>query len=252
MPETSYSIKLPLFEGPLDLLLHLIRENKIDIYDIPIAEITRQYIAYLDLMKELNLEIAGEFIVMAATLIQIKTRMLLPVDEDVPPEEREDPRIELVERLIEYQAFKSVAFDLKERQERWSDYFWRDPALPETEEAEEQQFLFDVNVFDLIAAFKKLMETAPPEVVAITRETLTVKDRMNLITEKLEPEKTLRFEDIFEGDHTPAQFIVTFLALLELLRLGVVRVYQERPFGQIWILWPETADEATEKGFLRE
>ncbi len=240
MAETGYSIKLPLFEGPLDLLLHLIRENKIDIYDIPISVITRQYIEYLDLMKELNLEIAGEFIVMAATLIQIKTRMLLPVDEDLPPEDREDPRIELVERLIEYQAFRNMAFDLKDRQERWSDYFWRDPSLPETEETESQPYLFDANIFDLIAALKKLLDTAPPEIVAITRETLTVKDRMNLITERLEGEKTLRFEDIFEDNHTPAQFIVTFLALLELLRLGVVRVYQENLFDQIWILRRET------------
>ncbi len=236
MTRTGYSIKLPLFEGPLDLLLHLIRENKIDIYDIPIAEITGQYIEYLDLMKELNLEIAGEFIVMAATLIQIKTRMLLPVDEDLPPEEREDPRIELVERLLEYQAFKKVAFELRERQERWTDYFWREPSLPDTGEPEDEPTLFDVNVFDLIGAFKKVIASTPPELVAVTRETLTVKDRMNLITERLEGEKAIRFEDIFDGNHTIAQFIVTFLALLELLRLGVVRAYQEVVFGQIWIL----------------
>ncbi|VAX32563.1 hypothetical protein MNBD_NITROSPIRAE03-481, partial [hydrothermal vent metagenome] len=120
------------------------------------------------------------------------------------------------------------------------------PSLPDAEETESQPYLFDANIFDLIAALKKLLETAPPEMVAITRETLTVKDRMNLITEKLEGEKTLRFEDIFGDNHTPAQFIVTFLALLELLRLGVVKVYQENIFDQIWILRHETSDGVME------
>jgi segregation and condensation protein A len=236
MTDSAYTIRLELFEGPLDLLLHLIRDNKIDIYDIPIAEITRQYVEYLDVMKELNLEIAGEFLVMAATLIQIKTRMLLPVDEDVPLEEREDPRVELVERLLEYQAMKDAAFELKERRESWVDYYSRDPSLPDDSGEEEQQYLFDVNIFDLISALKILLERVPIEVMEVSREVLTVKDRMNLIVEKMEGEKALRFEELFEEAFTRAQFIVTFLALLELLRIGIVRTFQEAVFGQIWIL----------------
>ncbi|GBE01199.1 segregation and condensation protein A [bacterium BMS3Abin08] len=236
MDGKGYKVRLPLFEGPLDLLLHLISGNKIDIYDIPIAGITRQYLDYLELMKELNLDIAGEFLVMAATLIQIKTRMLLPVDEDIPPEEREDPRIELVERLLEYQAFKDVALALKDRRESWADYVWREPSVPDDPEDEGEPCLFDVNIYDLIGAFKKLLDTASIEEVEITRETLTVKDRMNLIVERIDSSNAIRFEDVFEDEYTRDYLIVTFLALLELLRLGVLRVYQERPFGRIWLI----------------
>lgn len=236
MAEGAYNIKLPLFEGPLDLLLHLIRENKIDIYDIPISEITHQYLEYLDIIKELNLEIAGEFLVMAATLIQIKTRLLLPIDENVPPEEREDPRIELVERLLEYQAFKDAAVGLKEKQEVWSDYFWRKPTSSEAERPEDNLLLFDINLFDLIKAFKGILEKAPPDAVVITKETLTVKDRMNLIIERVKSKKMLKFEDLFDENYTKSQLLVTFFALLELLRLSIFRAYQESSFGQIWIL----------------
>lgn len=239
MVQADYSIKLPIFEGPLDLLLHLLRENKIDIYDIPIAEVTRQYIGYLDLMKELNLEVAGEFLVMAATLIQIKTRMLLPVDEDAPPEEREDPRIELVEKLLEYQAFKEAALSLKERQERWTECLWRDSSITEEVDVEPQLYLFDVSPFDLLGAFRRLLEKAPQGAVEITRETLTVKDRINTIIEKMETEKSIRFEDILGSGYERADLIIAFLALLELLRLGIVSVYQEGDFGQIWILGKE-------------
>lgn len=239
MTETAYSVKVSQFEGPLDLLLHLIRENKIDIYDIPIAEITHQYLEQLDLMRELNLEIAGEFLVMAATLIQIKTRMLLPVDEDVPPEEREDPRIELIEKLLEYQAFKEVASGLKERREWWSDYFWREPSFLEGDEVDKEPLLFDLNRFDLIEAFRNILDKAPPERVSITRETLTVKERMNLIIEKLEGKESIRFEDIFSEDYTRTQLVVTFLALLELLKLGIMKTYQEDSFKQIWVVAPK-------------
>ncbi|NOY65594.1 MAG: segregation/condensation protein A [Nitrospirae bacterium] len=239
MVESPYSIRLPHFEGPLDLLLHLIRENKVDIYDIPIAEITRQYLEYLELMKELNLEIAGEFLVMAATLIQIKTRMLLPVDEDVPPEEREDPRIELVERLLEYQAIKGAAIALNEYHESWLEHFWRQPSLEEYEHEETQMGLFDVNIFDLLQAFKKVLEKAPPEAVTLTRETLTIKDKINYIIDILEKEGTIRFESLFGEGVTRIELIVTFLALLEILRLGIARVYQEKEFGQIWIIRKE-------------
>ena len=133
--EDLYSVKLPVFEGPLDLLLHLIRENKVDIYDIPISLITGQYLHYIEMMKELDLEIAGEFIVMAATLIHIKSRMLLPADEESPPEAMEDPRLELVQRLIEYQKYKEAAGDFRKREDEWLRVFHRDP-LSEADEEE--------------------------------------------------------------------------------------------------------------------
>jgi segregation and condensation protein A len=231
--EEIYNIKIPVFEGPLDLLLHLIRENKIDIYDIPISLITRHYLKYLEIMKELNLDIAGEFLAMAATLIYIKSRMLIPPDEEVPPEEQEDPRQELVERLIEYQKFKEAAVQLKEKEEEWTKVFQRESVL---DEEEGEIYLSDVSLFDLIGALKKILETAPPEVGTITKETLTVKDKMSIIIEMIEGQEALRFEELFKGSITKAQLIVTFIALLELIRLGLLRAYQERHFSNIWVI----------------
>ena len=235
--DNLYNIKIPAFEGPFDLLLHLIRENKLDIYDIPIALITHQYLEHLELMKELNLEIAGEFLVMAATLIYIKSRMLLPPDEEVPPEEQEDPRNELVQRLLEYQKFKEAAVDLKSRESEWLKTFCREP-IAESGEEEKELYLFDLNLFDLLEAFKKLLDKAPPDVIEITRETLTVKDRMSNIMEIIEGEEAIRFEALFAEGSTRIQLIVTFVALLELIRLGLVRAYQEKEFGKIWIINP--------------
>lgn len=237
--EDLYTIKLPAFEGPLDLLLHLIRENKIDIYDIPISFITGRYLEYVGMMKELNLEIAGEFLVMAATLIQIKSRMLLPPEEaaEGSAEQMEDPRLELVQRLLEYQAFRDAASILKEREDESLKVFSRVPEDgPEEEEGESEPYLFEVNIFDLIGAFKKVLDTAPAEVRTITRETLTVKDKMFFIIDLLESSESIRFEELFGEDVTRGQLIVTFLALLELLRLGLASVYQEKEFGYIWII----------------
>jgi segregation and condensation protein A len=245
--EQLYKIKLPEFEGPMDLLLHLIRENKVDIYDIPISLITGQYLQYIEFMKELDLEIAGEFLVMAATLIQIKSRMLLPPDEDVPEEELEDPRFELVQRLLEYQAFKDAASILKEREEEAMKIFVRSPGELEKEEAPEPELcLFDINLFDLLAAFKKILENAPPEMRTISRETLTVKDKMMHIADLIENLESIRFEELFKDNFTKVQLIVTFLALLELLRLGLARVYQEHQFGNIWIINPLKQQSVTE------
>jgi segregation and condensation protein A len=267
--EEVYSIKLPVFEGPLDLLLHLIRENKIDIYDIPIALITHQYLEYIEIMKELDLDIAGEFLLMAATLIQIKSKMLLPVDEAVRDEDMEDPRFELVQRLIEYQAFKDATLAFREREEEWINVFSRDVPLEgkaehivvgdeafggDSEEdlgedsswSSESLELFELNIFDLISAFRKVLEKAPPDVVAITREALTVKDRISFIVEKLDFQNAVRFQDLLDGNITRSFLIVTFIALLEILRLGLARAYQERDFGNVWIIRKQdsTAGEA--------
>lgn len=245
-----YSVRVPVFEGPLDLLLHLIRENKIDIYDIPIADITHQYLEYLEIMKELNLEIAGEFLVMAATLIYIKSRLLLPRDEEAQTEEGEDPRLELVQRLLEYQALKEAALSLKDREETWRDYFWRDP-LPEDEDSgdsgEQELLLFDLNLFDLIGAFRQYLDRAPVASMEITREVLTVKDKISYVLDRLSTETTVRFEDLFSGDRTRMQMVITFVALLEIIRLGLARAYQEGEFGIIWVINPEAQkqEEAT-------
>ncbi len=233
--EDIYNIKVPVFEGPFDLLLHLIRENKIDIYDIPIALITSQYLQYIEMMKELNLEIAGEFIVMAATLIHIKSRMLLPPDEEDSLEEQEDPRRELVQRLIEYQKYKEAALDFRSKESEWMKVFCREPL---SDEEEGELCLFDLSLFDLIDAFKKILDKAPPEVVSITKETLTVKDRMSVIMEIIEGQDAVRFEELFKNGITRIQLIVTFVALLELIRLGLARAYQEREFGNIWVINP--------------
>jgi segregation and condensation protein A len=248
--EETYSVKLPLFEGPMDLLLHLIREQKIDIYDIPIALITRQYLEYLEMMKELNLDIAGDFLVMAATLIHIKSRMLLPIEETADTEEPEDPRLELVMKLLEYQAFKDAALGLREREDERSSLYTREPAEeePVPEEAD-QPMLFELNLYDLIHAFRDLLDKAPAEVQAITRETLTMKDKMAVILENLQHRDAMRFTDLFREDLTRAQFIVTFLALLEILRLGVAKVYQEGEFGTVWVINPEVRAQMDIRAF---
>lgn len=243
------NIKIPVFEGPFDLLLHLIRENKIDIYDIPISVITGQYLQYIEMMKELNLEIAGEFLVMAATLIQIKSRMLLPPDEEAPPEEQEDPRHELVQRLLEYQKYKEAAADFRIREDEWLKIFHREPF---SEEEEGELCLFNVGIFDLIGAFKKILDKAPPEVVSITMETLTVKDKMSTIMEIIEGQDAVRFEELFKDGITRVQIIVTFIALLELIRLGLIRAYQEKAFGNIWVINPARQSTAVNQAFTQE
>jgi len=173
--------------------------------------------------------------------------MLLPADEEAPPDEQEDPRLELVQRLLEYQTFKDAALGLREKEEEWINVFRREPLKDEeTETTEEPElYLFDVNLFDLLGAFKNMLDKAPPEVLEITRETLTVKDRISLIMEMLESQDTIRFEDLFKEDRTRAQLVVTFVALLELIRLGLVRAYQEKDFGNIWVINPQKKETQT-------
>lgn len=235
-PLSAVHFKLPVFEGPLDLLLHLIKSSKIDIYDIPIFDITRQYLDYIELMKELNLEIAGDFLVMAATLIHVKSRMLLPPAEEESDELAEDPRSELVKRLLEYEAYKETSSQLRKREDIWKNVFHR--GLPDIDsfEFEPEPVLFEANVFDLISAFHKLLEKAPEAVREITREKLTVADRINYIIERLDKEDGIKFEELFEGGYTRITLLVTFLAMLEIVRLGLIKIYQEKAFDSIWLL----------------
>jgi segregation and condensation protein A len=244
--EDIINIKIPAFEGPFDLLLHLIRENKLDIYDIPISVITSQYLEYIEIMKELNLEIAGDFLVMAATLIQIKSRMLLPPDEEAAAEEQEDPRLDLVQRLLDYQKYKEAASDLRTKEEEWMKVFHKEPLAEEGEE-EGELYLFDLSLFDLLDAFKKILDKAPPEIVSITRETLTVKDKISMIMEIIEGKEAVRFEDLFRDGISRVQLIITFISLLELIRLGLARVYQEKDFGNIWVINPSNQPTAVQE-----
>lgn len=234
--------KLQVFEGPLDLLLHLIKTDKIDIYDIPIVHITRQYLEYLELMEEMNLEIAGDFLVMAATLIHIKSRTLLPLDAEEADDVVDDPRAELVERLLEYKKFQDVTGKLRNREDVWKNIFHRSLTEADDLDLEPETGLFEVSVFDLITAFRTLLTRTPEQVIEISRETLTVSDRINYIMERLEREDGVRFLELFTEGYTKVTLIVTFLALLELNRLGLARAYQEKAFGVIWILNPNKAE----------
>jgi segregation and condensation protein A len=248
----SFHFKLPVFEGPLDLLLHLIRDQKIDIYDIPIIQITQQYMEYVELLQELDLEIAGEYLVMAATLIHIKSRMLLPPEEKEQEEPVEDPRAELVQRLLEYQAFKESSSLLRKREDIWKNVFRRSAPDADEMQFEPEPVLFEATAFDLISAFKKLLEKAPEQALEITRETLTVADKINYIVERIENEDGIRFEDLFEDGCTKLSLIVTFLALLEVVRLGLVKIYQEKDFGQIWVLNPQQESGEVSESLLVE
>lgn len=234
----TYKVKLEIFEGPLDLLLYLIRKNEIDVYDIPIITITQQYLEYLDIMKALNLEIAGEFLVMAATLMHIKSRSLLPNQEDeMLAEQGPDPLDELRRQLIEYQQFKDAAQALKEQEILEKDVFTRsyfeDRNLMVGESAE----LIDMSLFDLLSALKVVLKKAghSDALMQVTAEQISVKDKIAWILEILKVKKSLTFESMFQDTHSRIEIVGTFLALLELIRLQAVRVLQQSLFGTIYI-----------------
>jgi segregation and condensation protein A len=232
----SYEIKLDIFEGPLDLLLYLIRKNEIDIYNIPIALITEQYLEYLDMMRSLNLDLAGEYLVLAATLIHIKSRLLLPpVEGEDEEEEGEDPRAELVQQLLEYQAFKEAALSLEGRPLLDRDVFARgapaeDPSAVEAEE----EVMIEVGIFELVAAFRRIVAGLDrSEDMAIDVEKMSLTDRINEIMERLSEEKQLTFTQLLGEKMDRKRVIYTFLAILELMKLRMVRAYQSGPFGAI-------------------
>ena len=234
--ELPYQVRIENFEGPLDLLLHLIKKNEINIYDIPVAIIAQQYLQYLEAMEELNLNVAGDFLVMAATLLQIKSKMLLPVDETADDDEDgPDPREELVRRLLEYKAFKEAARQLDDQEKVWREIFWREQALS-VEEAAEDLSLENVSLFDLVDALKEVLERNPSsQLIEIVPDNLTVRERMNLILETLEGKDSVSFAALFEGSSHRMVVVVTFLALLELMRLRVARVFQAETFGPIQV-----------------
>ena len=234
--ELPYQVRIEQFEGPLDLLLHLIKKNEINIYDIPIALIAKQYLDYLNVMKSLNLAVAGEFLVMAATLVQIKSRMLLPAGEaETEEDEGPDPRGELVRRLLEYKQFKEAARELDNQERLWREIFSRQQPPSMTVQSHEP-VLEDMTLFDLVDALQGLLVRIPShQLLEIVPDNLTVRDRMNVIMELLEGKESITFLSMFEGQNHRLLVIVTFLALLELMRIKVVRVFQGEAFGPILV-----------------
>jgi segregation and condensation protein A len=226
----AYAVKLSIFEGPLDLLLHLIRLNEVDVTDIPIALIAEQYIEYLDLMRELNLDVAGEYLLMAATLAWIKSRMLLPPVEGEEEDEGADPRAELIARLLEYQRFKEAAEELRERQILGRDVFEASGSAPErTPEAERE---IEVGLIELLDAFQKVLRVVKSADLRheVATEIITVRERMIAVMDAIRARDSIEFEQIFQTEEqtSPSRtlIVVTFLAILELVRLSALRVFQ--------------------------
>ncbi len=243
LPADAPRIQLPVFEGPLDLLLYLIRRDRIDIHDIPIAPITRQYMEYLDLMREMNLDVAGEFMVMAATLIHIKSKMLVPVEPtEVEGEEAEDPRDALVQRLLEFERYKAAAGVLYQKgQIRAATWTRPDTVLPAFDDAGEE--MLEAGLFDLISAFKELLDRRKTLLAhEVSGEGKSVEARMDEVLALLREGQSVDFLELFEGQGTKADMIVTFLALLELIRLKTVKVYQRGVFGPIRVFRPVGPD----------
>jgi segregation and condensation protein A len=233
-PDTM-RINLPAFEGPLDLLLHLIQQDEIEITDIPIAKITRQYLETLELMRELDLEVAGEFLVMAATLMRIKARMLLP-PAITAEEEEEDPREGLVRQLLEYRRFKDAAHQLERLEgERRMRFDRGAPALLEDPEASE---LLPISLFRLLDALKNVLSRqAPAPVHTIEAEPIRLEEAIALLETNLRERKRLLFEELLEPFVSRLEKITAFLGLLEMLKMGSVHVAQEDLFGPIWVQW---------------
>jgi segregation and condensation protein A len=231
-----YQVKLPAFEGPLDLLLHLIRVNEVDIYDIPIARITDEYFQYLALLEELDLEVAGEFLVMAATLVYIKSKMLLPADPSATEEpfEEEDPRTPLVDMLLEYQRFRAAAETLSGREDQQRQFFFRSTPL----EVLSGGGPLEVNLFDLLTAFREVLERAKDQPVLefLTRPVSTAERMVAILDRVATAEPFVTFDSLFPPDADRWLVILTFLALLELLRQGSIRVRQQVDFGDIVVM----------------
>jgi segregation and condensation protein A len=235
----SYKLKLDTFEGPLDLLLFLIKKNDIDICDIPIVKVTDQYLEYIDMMKMLDLEIVGEFLVMAATLLQIKSRMLLPPDPVGLEEEEIDPRDQLVERLQEYRVFKEIAEQLKGKEGERQNFFTRqvDEEARKELENDAKEVYFEANLFDLINAFSAALSKIKDEkVYEVTKEEFTVEQKIHDILHTLLKESRLLLTDIFAQAKSKVEMIVSFMAILELIRMKEIVVAQKRLFSDIEVL----------------
>ena len=235
----SYKLRLDVFEGPLDLLLYLIKKDDIDISNIPIAEITDQYMKYIEMMQMLDLDVVGDFLVMAATLMQIKSKMLLPPDPQVEEEEQEDPRDELVRRLQEYKRFKEIADALQEKEILRRDFFARaaDEELTDQIKNEAKETFFEANLFDLINALTEALKKLPEDVIhEIVKEEFTVERKIHDVLHVLLDRSSILLKDLFGQSKSKIEVIVTFLAVLELIRLKEIKVIQKQVFGDIEVL----------------
>lgn len=239
----TYRLRLDVFEGPFDLLLYLIKKNEIDIYDIPIAKILEEFLEYVELIRELDLEVAGDFILMASTLMQIKSRMLLPKESlALEAAEEADPRADLVRRLLEYKRFREVAVVLEQNEQLQRHRYWRQVSVPTEEELAEADAadltgpFQEVNLFDLLAAFKRVAAYAAPETFREIRpEEFKTSQKINEILDALEENDTMDFTALMLSQGTRIAMITAFLAILELARLKAIEVFQENAFGEIKI-----------------
>ena len=236
MDQERYQVHLEdIFEGPMDLLIHLIRKNEVDIHDIPIALITDQYLSYLEWIKSLNIDVAGNFLLMAATLTQIKSRMLLPVHGN--EEEEEDPRESITRPLVEYLQMKEAANQLVARQLLGEDIFTR-PAQGAEKPAPEETALVKIGLFELIDAFKRILDNlAPDHKVDLTAERMSIQERIGEITDLLERAGTVTFEELFTPPFDKGMIVVTFLAILEMVKLDLLRITQHTDSGVIRLFY---------------
>ena len=236
MKEKPYQVRLEeIFEGPMDLMIHLIRKNDLDIYDIPIALITDQYLQYLELMKAMNIDYAGDFLLMASTLTQIKSRMLLPTHDG--EEEEEDPLQEITRPLLEYLQMKSAADQLIERNLLGEKTFIRNPSRDEFLTNSDDEFI-KIGLFELIDAFQKILERIPDgHRVELTSDEISVKDKISQIVEILEAKASITFLELFSDNPDKRDVIITFLAILEMVKLTLIRIIQNVKTGIIRIMY---------------
>ncbi len=236
----EYEVKLDIFEGPLDLLLYLIKKNEIDIYDIPIALITEQYLQHIEMMKYLNLDVAGDYLLLASTLVHIKSRMLLPVEEGdaAETEDEADPRAELVKQLLDYQVFKEAAAQLEQRPLLERDIFKRGLSPENGGAAQgEDEIDVEVSVFALVEAFYRIISSMKePELMEIDVEKLSLTDRISEVMEQLAEKNNLTFAELLRDSSDKRMILYTFLAILELMKLRMIKVYQAGSFGVIRVV----------------
>lgn len=234
----SYKIKLEIFEGPLGLLLYLVKKDHLNIYDIPIASVTQQYLDYLKLMQLLDLNIAGEFLVMAATLLEIKSRMLLPAQKTSEEQaETEDPRAELVKQLLEYEKFKKIAEELRRKGQERKEVFSR-PKAPIQDYAtqDKEEVYFEASLFDLINAFSQALKEVPAELFyEVIKDEFTIEEKIHQILHLLLEKNSISLSDLFSKAKNKFEIIATFLSILELIRLREIKARQKKLFGEIVI-----------------
>lgn len=247
--DPNFRIELPSFEGPLDLLLHLIGKHELDILDLPIAFVTERYLHYISLMKQLNLDVASEYLVMAAKLAHIKSKMLLPTppaDQEDEAEDEGDPREELIRRLLEYQKYKLAAEELGSRGVEGRDVFLRGIPAPE---AEGPAPLAETSLFKLLDAFQRVLDRVKGDLAfEVTAERISIQDRIAQIAERLQGKRAVAFEELFDQIRTTYDVVVTFLAILEMAKMRMMRIYQADPHAPIHLEYRVTSADAVPEG----